>query len=545
VTEAALTSWGGQPRIPSLVRGDLRLPVRTLLLLLTVVIAYHYSLDTLVRGITLQTPLAYLALVPVIAAALGWIRLAREPAPLPVHDRHLDYIVGLGLVALAVAIAVLAPGGMLFWLDRYDLLGLPFFVAGLVALFYGVRRLWALKVPILYLFLAWPIPYAPLVGDGMRAFTTLTSAAVGAVTRWSGTATPSAADPTLYVVGKGAQSFVVSIGSACSGVNGFVGFVLIGGALAYAVRGSLIRRVVWLATGLLLIWLLNAARIEAIFVAGSSWGRDVALQVLHPVAGLATFNLGVVAMLISAEPAGLRFTGLEPRPSGALRLGPPVRRIQVPILIAMNVALLLAIVNAGYARYEPISGDLGQAKLAPFDPRNVAVAGWEYAYVGHFDQATQYFGSDATWQRVLYSSLPTASIRSSVPVYVDAIDTGDAGSLAAYGLDACYQFHGHRIEGMANVDLGPVNAHVVDYRVATDAGSDWSAIWWEWPYRAGTSTRYQRVVVFLTGGPGATFSGTSTATAPTRNDRFAATERFLVALATQLVDSQLARTANP
>jgi exosortase/archaeosortase family protein len=345
-------------------------------------------------------------------------------------------------------------------------------------------------------------------------------------------------------VGKGAPSFLVSIGSACSGVNGFVGFILIGGALAYAVRGSSLRRALWLGAGLLLIWILNVARIEAIFVVGATYGREAALEILHPVAGLVAFNVGVLAMLLSAEPIGLRFTGIEPRPAGALRLAPPVRAIAVPLLVALNVALVLGIVNAGYARFEPISSDLGEAKLAAFDARTIAVPGWEYSYVGHFDQATEYFGPSASWERFLYSSVPSAAIGSSVPVYVDVIGTDDPGSLGAYGLDACYQFHGYRIESVTDVDLGPVDAHVVDYRIARDAGSDWSAIWWEWPYSHGAGTRYQRVVLFLTGGPGATFSGAGAAVPRPRIDRFAATDRFLVSLASEMIRFQIGQTAN-
>ena len=132
--------------------------MRAAALLVAVVIAYSYSLSTLIRGIGLQTPLAYLPLVPVISLVLAWVRLAREPAPLPIHDRQVDYIIGITLLVVACAVALLAPITLstAFWLNRYDLLGLPFFVSGLVALLYGVRRLWALKVPIAFLFLAWP-----------------------------------------------------------------------------------------------------------------------------------------------------------------------------------------------------------------------------------------------------------------------------------------------------------------------------------------------------------------------------------------------------
>jgi exosortase len=524
-----------------------RLPGRATAVILVVLIAYNYSLGTLLRGISLQTPLGYLALVPIIALVLGWMRLAREPSPLPVHDRHLDYIAGLGLLALATAIAVVAPGGVAFWLGRYDLLGLPFFVAGLVALFYGARRLWALKVPILFLFLAWPVPYAPLLGDGMRAFASLTASAVAATSRFVPVAHVAPGDDTLFYVGQGVTAFPVSISSACAGVNGLVGFLLVGGALAYAVRGPTLRRATWLAAGLLLTWLLNVVRIETIFVVGATYGRALALDVLHPVAGLAVFNIGVFAMLLLAEPAGLRFTSLPPPSEAALRRTVPVRRIDVPLLVAVNLAVVLAVVNAGYARFEAISGDLGQARLSALDINQVAVPGWELAYVGRFDQATQFFGGQATWDRVLYSSPPTASLSSSIPVYLDVIDTDDPGAFAAYGLEACYEFHGYRIEKSTTVDLGAgITAQVIDYSVPR--GKEWSAVWWEWPYARGGTTWYQRMVVFVSGGPEATFR---TADGPLAggdrlgSDRFAATDRFLVSLASEIVRTKVAQTASP
>jgi len=511
-------------------------PVRALVLVLVVLVAYNYSLATLLRGVSLQTPLGYLAFVPVIALVLGWMRLAREPVPLAIHDRHVDYIAGIGLLALATAIAIVAPGDMSFWLRRYDLLGLPFFVAGLVALFYGARRLWALKVPILFLFLAWPVPYAPLLGDGTRAFAALTASAVATLARVIPIARPAPGDDTIFYVGQGVAAFPVSIGSACAGVNGLVGFLLVGGALAYAVRGSPVRRVAWLAVGLTLTWLLNVVRIEAIFVAGAMYGRDVALEVLHPVAGLVAFNVGVLAMLLAARPVGLRFVTLPPHPSGAaVRAALPVRRIQLPLLVGLNLAVVLAAVNAGYARFEAVSGDLGQARLAAFDIMQPVVRGWELSYVGRYDQATQFFGERATWDRVLYSSLPGASLGSSVPVYLDVIDTDDPGALAAYGLAACYQFHGYRIEQSASVDLGSgITAEVIDYSVPR-GGKEWSAVWWEWPYAHDTGTWYERMVVFV--------SAPAAVSDQPLPDRFATTNRFLVSLASEIVRAKVAETA--
>src|SRR5471030_2578355 len=84
-------------------------------LILIVAGAYQYSLFALARGLSYETPLAYLALVPIVA---------------------------LMLVAVSAGLILPARLGPVFWLDRLDLLGLPIFVAGLVVLFYGLRRLW-------------------------------------------------------------------------------------------------------------------------------------------------------------------------------------------------------------------------------------------------------------------------------------------------------------------------------------------------------------------------------------------------------------------
>ena len=520
---------------------------RALALLLAVALAYNYSLLTLVRGVSLQTPLAYLAIVPIMALVLARVRLVGEPAPLPVHDRQVDYIVGIACVAAAIAITVLLPQTLAttFWLGRYDLLSLPLFVAGLVALLYGVRRLWALKVPIAFLLLAWPVPYGPLLGDGMRAFTDVTATLVARLTAVIPAAVPAPGDETLFFVGSHGAAFAVSIGAACSGVNSLVGFVLMGGVLAYAVRGAVGRKMLWLGAGLVVVWLLNVVRIEAILIAGAMFGQGLALGILHPVVGLVVFNLGVLGMLVSAPRLGLRFVDLrDVRPGGALAIPSPVRRAGPALLVCAVLAVGLGLVNAGYARYEAISAGLGVARLPAFDIRAARLDGWSSALVARFDQGREFFGASSTWERVSYSSGADAGLRSSVPLYLDVITTPDSGALAAYGLEACYQFHGHRIESIAGADIGAgTTAQVIDYRDIR-AGTDWSAIWWEWPYAAAAGNAYERIVIFVRNGPAARFEGGAADLATPAAPRFDATDRFLVALARAMVATSTTEVAS-
>jgi exosortase len=517
------------------------LPVRGLAVLAVVAIAYNYSLSTLLRGLSLQTPLAYLALVPVIAVLLAWVRLAREPVGRPIHDRQLDYIVGIGFILLAVGVSVLVSLTLTtrFWLYRIDLLSLPLFASGIVALLYGVRRLWTLKFPLAFLFLAWPLPYAPLVGDGMALFTQATATALYALAHVLPVAIGTGGEDAVFFVRHGASTFPLSIGAACAGVNSLVGFLLVGGAISYVVRGSLGRRVLWLLAGLAVVWILNVLRIELIFIVGWAFGKQIALDVLHPVAGLVIFNIGVFAMLAAVPRFGLGFVSLQARESSSVQQPSPVRRIRASLAVALAIALGLGVLNASFSRFEQIASPLGQALLTPFDIRTAQLADWESGFVASNEAGKQFFGENSTWDRIQYASLPTARLRASLPVYIDVITTDDPGAFAEYGLEACYTFHNYRIESTTTADIGAgVQGQVLDYHDPR-LKADWSAIWWEWPYQENGATRFERIIIFLASGPRGEYAGGATDIPAARAPRFTDTDRFLVAMARDLVSSQL------
>ncbi|HMK64098.1 MAG TPA: hypothetical protein VK386_10795, partial [Acidimicrobiales bacterium] len=104
--------------------------VKVTALVALTVLAYHYSLFSLLQFVGADTPLAYVGLVPLLAGGLAWVnRHPKRPEP-QIHDRQLDYSIGLPLVGLSVVAAVALPAriGVMFWVDRIDLLFLPVFV---------------------------------------------------------------------------------------------------------------------------------------------------------------------------------------------------------------------------------------------------------------------------------------------------------------------------------------------------------------------------------------------------------------------------------
>ena len=162
-------------------------------LLGAVLIAYNYSLSTLLQTLDQQTPLAYISLVPAIALALAAVRSRPlKPEP-PIYDRQVDYTIGIPLILAAVAINELLPARMsaLFWFYRVDLFSLPIFVAGAVAIIFGCRVLWRQKLAIAFLFLAWPYPYEKYLLGVLNAFTDVTLLAMEKIAVWTHLATPA------------------------------------------------------------------------------------------------------------------------------------------------------------------------------------------------------------------------------------------------------------------------------------------------------------------------------------------------------------------
>jgi exosortase/archaeosortase family protein len=499
-----------------------RLPVRGLVLVASVAIAYNYSLETLARGLSLQTPLAYLALVPLIALLLGAANFRLQPDLRPIHDRQLDWIIGLFLVAVAASINLLLPSAYSadFWLHRIDMIGLPFFTAGLISILYGVRRLWALRWAVLFLFLAWPDPYVTVLAAVIGTATDVALAAVEASLHVIPVAQPLGNG--TFLITHGNDVFSLAVGSACSGINSLVGFVIMGAAFNTLFKGGILRRILWLATGLLLVGALNVARIDLIFIAGWAFGESFAIDILHPVAGIFVFGVGALAMLWTAPLFGLGIPepplrNAVPVPARATKKQPVARtssrrfRIAAPMVAGLTLAVLLAVPDASFAHYDSLVDAFGGPTLGAIDPGGLTVSGWQPAPSTSFDQATSYFGAHATWERVAFSS-DAASPAGPTTVYLDVIRTDDAGSLASYGVESCYNFHGFAQVSNLSSDVGAgVQAKVASFR-SPIAATDWSILWWEWPYNAGGQTRYERLVLLAPLDSTSQSGGTTTAT---------------------------------
>ncbi len=477
-------------------------------LLGVVLLAYNYSLSTLIQNAGLETPLAYVSLVPAIALALAALRARPlRPEP-PIYDRQVDYIVGLPLVIGALAVNLLLPSRLstMFWVWRIDLLTLPFFVAGAVAIIFGVRVLWRQKLAIGYLFLGWPYPYSSVLLKVLDAFTAATLAAIRGIIMVVPVAKSVASpDGTLFVVTHHGQSFPLSIVSACSGVNSVVGFLLIGSAFGAVVRGPLLRKVLWLTGGMLLLWAINLARVTFIFWAGQTWGEHVAIGVLHPFVGLVTFSIGVAIIMLWIKPLGMH-VGLEPRQpaepgqpatrSIRVKTGLAVPRVYVAVIIVTVAAIVLGIANVGLKSYNLVADASGQPRLEAYITAPAAPSGWETSQVATYSWAKPLFGDTSVWNRYMLRATGASALRTSVPVVADVITTPNLETFSAYGVEACYQFHGYSLQDVAQVNVGGgITGQAMSY-TSQQFGS-WSIVYWIIPVKLGAATTYQRTVLYV------------------------------------------------
>jgi exosortase/archaeosortase family protein len=323
-----------------------------------------------------------------------------------------------------------------------------------------------------------------------------------------------------------------------------VGFGLVGVALFAILRGPIQRRLAWLVAGIVLTWLLNVVRIELIFLVGTVASPQLALNVLHPIAGIIVFNVGLVLMLLVAGRFGLQLRIGERRPA-VERTGETAPRHGYLAAGAAVLAatLVLGVVNATYAGFRPLGGDQGLPAISGFQPGRAWVPDWASRQVADYTHGRQFFGEDSTWTRSVYSPLAGATMRANVPVYLDVINTGDAATLTGYSVESCYSFHGYVVESAQQVELtAGLDATVRSY-ADPRGNTDWTILSWEWPVQMDGGVRYERVVLLLPDGDIGTFEGVPAVDLATTAERFEAAEGLLVTLARTMVANQLASEA--
>jgi exosortase/archaeosortase family protein len=472
--------------------------------IVAVAVAYHFSLATLASDWRYDTPLADLVLVPPIGAALLVAASRRHRYVAFLRLGRFDLVLA-GLFA-AAALVLVAAGPALwskyFWAMRIDLLTLPLFTAAAIVLLFGARALVPLAFPIGFLLLAWPLPYLALLERGLSAFTHATAWAVERTTSLTQVATVvDGSAGSRYIVDHGGDQIVVSVASACSGVNALIGFGVVGVAALWLVRGRVVRRLVWLLAGGALVWSLNVVRILGVFLVARLYGEHAAFDLLHPVAGIVALNLAFVLLVWL-----LPLFGLERRRLDDFEVvDTPLARTAVPsqqatpwrigprllLLVALTAAVALADGQLGTAAKG--LEESGRPAVAAFVDRPTAGAGWKVERVDEIGWASPYYGRHSSWVRYRLRPAGELAALGRFTVWTDAVLSPDLGALNAFTLAHCYAFHGFHVDLARRVDLG--DGVIGQVFVYSTSRTTWHALAWQWPVLRGHEVEHERIVL--------------------------------------------------
>jgi hypothetical protein len=150
-------------------------------------------------------------------------------------------------------------------------------------------------------------------------------------------------------------------------------------------------------------------------------------------------------------------------------------------------------------QFERIANDLGPTRLEA-GAVATTIEGGVLRRTETFPWVKRYFGGGAGWDRYQYVSVQGvgAERRQQNAVTLDLIWTEDLSSFSTYGIEACYKFRNYRILDARRFDLGAgvIARSLVYYNPGT--GATWTGVYWEWPVRAGSGERYERVVLNTT-----------------------------------------------
>ncbi|TMB87512.1 MAG: exosortase/archaeosortase family protein, partial [Chloroflexi bacterium] len=298
-------------------------------IIVATVAAYHFTLTSLFDFLRLDTPLAYLPLLPLFCIGIAVITARRyAQAKRPIKDRQIDFLVGVPMVVLALLLITLAPviASAYYWSDRADVVSLALFAAGATIIGYGITWFWRLKSSFVFLLLMWPALYLHLMAGVMQKFTDVTNGALARIVHLLPLGVSLGSSPgQLFVQVPHGTPLQISIVSACSGANSVLGFALIGGAILTVMGGGKGRKLLWWIAGMALAFGFNILRLMSILFLAHIGHPTLALGGYHAVIGLVLFAVLVLIMLWVLPWFGVRYRDPVPGPTvrAAPRAAPP------------------------------------------------------------------------------------------------------------------------------------------------------------------------------------------------------------------------------
>ncbi len=234
---------------------------------------------------------------------------AKENLEIEIRRRNIVYGFGVALLFLVITSFLRGRFSFLFLSYRLDALLFPIILISLIVTIFGKTGLVRMKWLIIYSVFASPVVLLPVLSLN-GPFTNISAQFVYSVLKFFG---EPIARSGLVISAAGSSSITIS--ETCTDIAAFVGMLMFMLPLAYLFEGKRWRKLLWIASGVLLLLLFNFGRMLLISLEWIYYGIGPAVSVFHTFAGQILFDLAIVIMILLFKKFGLSIPSAKRRSS--------------------------------------------------------------------------------------------------------------------------------------------------------------------------------------------------------------------------------------
>jgi exosortase/archaeosortase family protein len=327
----------------------------TAILLVAFLIAAYNSMAVTGFSISDSNPAGYI-IVPMLMTLVFIIFSIKENLVVICRKRNIAYGAILAVIYFAVYAYSKVSLSFLFQTYRVDALLFPILLSSFAMTLFGPAGLNKLKPAIVFSIFASPLILMPLLNLS-GAWTSFNAYSVISVLKLFGVPVLSHG---LAITSASGSS--ISIASTCADIAAFVAMLLFLIPVAYLYEGNAGKRTIWVASGMVLLFVLNILRMSLIATVWAYYGLGSALNTVHLFIGQLLFDITLIVMILLAPKFSMRLAVQRTRQQHKRSASPEKKRgliidrsFVVPALSVIIVAFLVLAFTMPLSHYQYIS----------------------------------------------------------------------------------------------------------------------------------------------------------------------------------------------
>jgi len=271
----------------------------TAILFIAFLVAAYNSIAVTGFSISDSNPAGYI-IVPMLMTLVFIIFSLKENLVIIYRKRNLAYGAILALIYFAIYAYSKVSLSFLFQTYRIDALLFPILLSSFALILFSPSGLNKLKPAVVFSIFASPLILMPLLNLS-GAWTSFNAYSVVSVLKLFGVPVLSHG---LEITGASGSS--ISIASTCADIAAFVAMLLFLIPIAYLYEGNPGKRAIWVASGMVLLFVLNIIRMSLIAAVWAYYGLSSALNTVHLFIGQLLFDITLVVMILLAPKFSMR-----------------------------------------------------------------------------------------------------------------------------------------------------------------------------------------------------------------------------------------------